>query len=1315
MCVKARPLLPCLRPGSTLSRYYTFDDEHGEEYEASTFGGFTDYMRRKKIKLQNLDAEIRKKSQGNIPIFRDVVACVNGYTQPSLNDLHALIVGHGGGFLQYLDGKTTATHIIASNLTPKKREEFKRYRIVSPQWVVDSVRAGKLQPWDQYRVVDEGVNQKVLGFENGQMTSQANTQSRGYREQTEGSWYTSQLKDQGSGAQSHPAVSVSKEEEDLLNDSFDDRIFEEVNGGGVDDLAFHKEVHGDNPTKNNDVATGDKLSPRPLLPNKEHVIAQTEARLPKTSDEFQLSSSKTPQSPKKGLTAEEHNAILLSDPRMRKSSTVNPEFLKQYYQESRLHHLSTWKAELKAQLQALTQEKVGARKSQQKRAPGARRYIMHVDFDSFFAAVSLRKHPEHVGKPVVVAHGSGSGSEIASCNYPARTFGVKNGMWMKTALQLCPDLKVLPYEYEAYEDTSRLFYECIMDTEGIVQSVSIDEALVDITAQVLPTGGSDGKGVSEGSIFREQTQADDIARKLRNRVKEATGCDVSVGIGGNILLARVALRKAKPAGQHQIKPEEILNFLGGLTVQDLPGVAYSIGSKLEELGVKYVKDIRGLTRERLITTLGPKTGEKIWDYSRGIDRVEVGEQVIRKSVSAEVNWGIRFVNQAQADEFVYSLCEELSRRLLENSVKGKQLTMKIMKRSADAPLDPPKHLGHGKCDTFNKSILLGVATNAKEVIGREAVSMLKSYNFSPGELRGLGVQMTKLEPLKPLSTAAPENSQRRLQFKQPEATPKKVKDSADPIEDFISPEKPQAPIPPVFGGLPKAEPDHKPLNVTGTQFVLPSPSQIDPSVLAELPADIRSKLAPPPKNFFEPKPVSRDVSPTPLAMKETKSRSQSPFANLPSQSQIDPETLAALPEDVQAEVRAYYAQETKHRPAQQLLPQSPRKNRPPATLPKKLHTTPTKKKGSSLLNRGRPAKSLASSSSASTLTQSAFVPVRHSPSASISTSARDGAKTPPPNTNSATESFLSDISPSFLDALPPDIRSELLAQQRQERMKTKSGLSVSLASKPRATKTGVNGANSDKDGVFAGIQRTIKLPPRPEKPSFTRRKLTKMEDLREAIKGWVEMFKDVESDDSDAEEEIGTADEQEFDQDIGVGNELVQHARRRSQMGIGDGFDVTPTKQRPQRRINEPDSSSPTPLPNTMPSQHINLHGNSPITPVMTEDAEEADDPSDEQPPYKEDVQALSIYLTRVIKEEQDVSKATDLVKWLDWCVNDMVIDTFNHNSPANQENRQPDPQRSEIKRPKLISRWIHVVQQLKTNVQRAANETGVRGVLDFG
>ena len=106
---------------------------------------------------------------------------------------------------------------------------------------------------------------------------------------------------------------------------------------------------------------------------------------------------------RKVLTAEEHNAILLSNPHMAKSSTANPDFINQYYRESRLHHLSTWKADLKAQLQARAQEKSSSQKARQKRVPGARRYVMHVDFDSFFAAVSLRKNPHLIDKVVVIS------------------------------------------------------------------------------------------------------------------------------------------------------------------------------------------------------------------------------------------------------------------------------------------------------------------------------------------------------------------------------------------------------------------------------------------------------------------------------------------------------------------------------------------------------------------------------------------------------------------------------------------------------------------------------------------------------------------------------------------------------------------------------------------------------------------------------------------------------------------------------------------------------------------------------------------------
>ncbi|KAK3074278.1 hypothetical protein LTS18_014284, partial [Coniosporium uncinatum] len=70
---------------------HTFNDEEGDEYKGSKFGGFPEYFRRKKIKLQNLDAELRSHSGEKPPIFRGIVTHVNGYTQPSLNDLHKLI------------------------------------------------------------------------------------------------------------------------------------------------------------------------------------------------------------------------------------------------------------------------------------------------------------------------------------------------------------------------------------------------------------------------------------------------------------------------------------------------------------------------------------------------------------------------------------------------------------------------------------------------------------------------------------------------------------------------------------------------------------------------------------------------------------------------------------------------------------------------------------------------------------------------------------------------------------------------------------------------------------------------------------------------------------------------------------------------------------------------------------------------------------------------------------------------------------------------------------------------------------------------
>ncbi|KAJ1397610.1 hypothetical protein B484DRAFT_406920 [Ochromonadaceae sp. CCMP2298] len=135
---------------------------------------------------------------------------------------------------------------------------------------------------------------------------------------------------------------------------------------------------------------------------------------------------------------------------------THPGFLKRYFETSRLHHLSTWKADLVDCVIA----KLGPRhRASLPQEP--LRTLLHVDMDCFFASVGVRDRPRLRDRPVAVAHSQGglkldfSTSEIASCNYPARARGVKNGMFLGAAKGLCADLEVIPYEFDKYDKCSR--------------------------------------------------------------------------------------------------------------------------------------------------------------------------------------------------------------------------------------------------------------------------------------------------------------------------------------------------------------------------------------------------------------------------------------------------------------------------------------------------------------------------------------------------------------------------------------------------------------------------------------------------------------------------------------------------------------------------------------------------------------------------------------------------------------------------------------------------------------------------------------------
>lgn len=1139
-------------------------------------------MRHKKAKLQNRNALLRSlpENQDKPQIFRGVVATVNGYTKPSLQDLTEMVVTHGGIFVQYMDGKTAVTHIIASALTPKKMVELASYRVVKPCWVVECIKEGKLLPWEPWRVISEGVGQSKLVFTSSQATStpgcpgtlglvrrmprrttasykdvvmpgKSTPQPTLGRIRSQGSvtpspsspkWSTQDSKpftpsqsdipdgksfavviprsrsttpynqpkppstqdtifvkwklppnlsdEQCTGFSppvqdlssvldsvpedtppSHqPQLSIDEEIPDSspfmslspphrpgksstlepvdeipgsspqFNFEADDESFILSSEGGETGASLHTLDSTKEPWSGRDSDYEQLLSPQlvkvssdesyrvlrhrtvteeeipPTSPignigniDMSHDISgeiseiMTKTSTPPTQEEHPQSKQENRPAPKilnkkrplisatlpspsskrqKGSTLEEANTSFLANPRIRNATVLNPDFLKQYYQESRLHHLSSWKAELKQKLQDLIHISNRRTLGSKMKTKHASRYILHVDFDCFFAAVSTRNHPmDLTGKPVVVTHGTGGEknvtSEIASCNYRARESGVKNGMWMKRALELCPNIVCLPYDFPAYEKASNDFYAVMLDIGAdVVQSVSVDEALMDVTSICCATG--------DGDVNKEQAQADYLASIIRNRVREKTSCEVSVGIGGNILLAKLALRKAKPAGQYHIKTEEALDFLSELDIQHLPGVGSSLSGRLaEELQITKVTELRTTSRERLRTVVGTKTGDKLWNFAHGIDHVEVGDIPERKSVGVDVSWGVRFETHTQVEEFLHSLAEELHRRLVEAKVKGKQVTVKVMKRAKDAPVITPKFLGSGVCDIYTKSVALGIATWDPDILASESSAIVRAYRFPPTELRGLGLQMTKLEKaedafgtrgqrtldFKSASVVKEEEERVEEQYEEPGKVKKveKIKNEREGKEEkkpppVVASRKSMSPvagpwafIPP--GALHLQASEQPPMSPDSqspllSPFLVPSVSQIDPSVLDALPSTMRagvlaaaSKKRSPHDPQFKPisprPPLSRKKLPLPEPRAGPPKPRLQPQTPLPPQiqpqpplplrnndlippslSQIDPEFLASLTPELREEILREY------RSAASTVPSSPPRRHP---------------------------------------------------------------------------------------------------------------------------------------------------------------------------------------------------------------------------------------------------------------------------------------------------------------------------------------------------------------------------------------------------
>ncbi len=342
-----------------------------------------------------------------------------------------------------------------------------------------------------------------------------------------------------------------------------------------------------------------------------------------------------------------------------------------------------------------------------------KRWIMHADFDAFFASVEKARNPALQGRPVAVGNGV-----IASCCYDARRRGLYNAMPLSRARRICPDVVILDGSYPTYQAmAARIFAMCREISPNV--ETFLDEAYVELTGTERLHGSPSAVG-----------------RALRRRVRDATGLPVTVGIGESRMIAKLAGKSAKPDGLGFVPPGSEAEFIGGLPIRELPGVGYRYGSLLERLQIHTIAALRALPVEALTKLFGSH-GEILYRRCRGEDTMAVEEKEIPRSVSRETSFHVNTSDRREIDGMLYYLCERAARTIRQLGLEARTVTVRI------------RYAGGGG-ETTSRSLALPTALHP--TIFKQALHLLDRIYTRRESLHLVGMALTNIALPRPRQT-----------------------------------------------------------------------------------------------------------------------------------------------------------------------------------------------------------------------------------------------------------------------------------------------------------------------------------------------------------------------------------------------------------------------------------------------------------------------------------------------------------------------------------------------------------------------------------
>ena len=339
------------------------------------------------------------------------------------------------------------------------------------------------------------------------------------------------------------------------------------------------------------------------------------------------------------------------------------------------------------------------------------RTILHSDINICYAAIEHLHHPELAGKPLAVGGDPESRHGIVlTADYIAKKYGVKTGMALWQAKQMCPEINFISPRMDLYLRFSKMAHEIYAEYTDLQEAYGIDESWLDVTDSV----NIKGDGLK-------------IAKDISNRMKSELGITVSIGVSFNKIYAKLGSDYKKPDAITTMYRDEFQQKAWVLPASDLLYVGRSTSAKLQKLGIRTIGDLARIDLQILHAQFG-KMGDILWSFANGYDDSPVKYEDAHapiKSIGNSTTTPRDLVDEQDVKIVLTVLAESVAARLRENGFKCRVVEISVRDNELFSSTRQRK-LDH--------------ATNVTREIAEEAFRLFQeNYNWQK-PIRSVGVR-----------------------------------------------------------------------------------------------------------------------------------------------------------------------------------------------------------------------------------------------------------------------------------------------------------------------------------------------------------------------------------------------------------------------------------------------------------------------------------------------------------------------------------------------------------------------------------------------